>query len=142
MTLKEEQNNMEKKFTTNDYKTYVEVENALYKLGCSFIDYAIKHVPDGYSFFDFRRCDISLKDVRAYNLDSVLLIIENKYCTSQEQPIVVNAEELLDNPIKCAENWLEIQQQIEDKRRGVAKARAEEEKDYAEYQRLKKKYNW
>lgn len=134
---------MEKKYTMEAYKNYVEMENEIYKLSLMFVDGAKQNMPDGYYFFDIQPCDISVRDARPYNMEKVMIILENKYGTTTQQMIVVNAAELMENPLQCAKNWIERELKIEDKRRKIAEARAEEEKkDYAEYQRLKRKYNW
>lgn len=129
---------MEQKFTIEAYKTYVEVENVIYKLAQAFVDGAKKHMPEGYNFFDFPIKDVSVRDARAYNREKVMIILENMYNNTQQQMIVVDAEEFLDSPLECAKKWVEHEKQVEDQRRSYDAERA---KDLAEYERIKRKYN-
>lgn len=130
---------MKQKYTIETYKTYVDVENALYKLANSFTE-SVKHVtPEGYNFFDFPSKDVSVRDARAYNKEKVMIILENIYSnTQQQQMIVVDAEEFLDSPLECAKKWVEHEKKLEDQRRSHDAERA---KDLAEYERIKRKYN-
>jgi hypothetical protein len=129
---------MEQKYTIETYKTYVDVENALYKLANSFTE-SVKHVtPEGYNFFDFPSKDVYVRDARAYNKKKVMIILENICSNTQQQIIVVDAEEFLDSPLECAKKWVEHEKKVEDQRRSYDAERA---KDLADYERIKRKYN-
>lgn len=129
---------MEQKYTIEAYKTYVDVENVLYKLANSFTE-SVKHVtPEGYNFFDFPSVKVSVRDARAYNKEKVMIVLENMHNNTQQQMIVVDAEEFLDSPFECAKKWVEHEKKVEDQRRSYDAERA---KDLAEYERIKRKYN-
>ena len=129
---------MEQKFTIEAYRIYVDVENMLYKLAESFTESAKSIMPEGYNFFDFPSKDVSVRDARAYNREKVMIILENMYNNTQQQMIVLDAEEFLDSALECAKKWVEHEKKVEDQRRSYD---AERVKDLAEYERIKRKYN-
>lgn len=122
--------------TYDDYKTYAIVENMLYALAHDFIDFVKNNTPEGYCFFDIR--NPSVRDARAYNLEKIQIILENIFCTTQQQMIVVDAKEFVEDVRQCAKMWIEAERKEADRRKDYDK---QKEKDLAEYERIKKKYN-